>query len=569
MKINKNIGRFLKQLVKNPEKIEFLGYMKNNEIQSVSIEDLKTHYDKPDELSGYLRSMQQLGLVEKQVIDQVPYYTYSPQDVEFENLLDRFYKNYSTAKEIFYKKAENDFYEKSVDIRKDKEILDQQVKDLEIFTSVSEEVQKIYRLDELFTKIPEYCVDKMEFESAELYVVRDGVPQLITAKYADNSQENLNYDEFNANLVNDKKHLDSFKESSKMGLPLSTTASDTSKDEVKHNVIITTIIEDNKPSMYIEVGYGVKHRRVTDRDINRVAVFSNTIQIALSTVRLFDELERKVQQRTSELNKANSALQMSNQKMEEINKEMLRELKVASGIQSSMIPKEFPDYPNVRIGALWKSMTEVSGDYYDVIPIPGKKKIGFLVADVSGHGVPAALITTMAKVSFTSHSQTAPNTAVVCDEANKEIYASLGDIGFYLTAFFGIFDSKTNELQFTNAGHQYGIWQHGKDGKLDQLTSAGFFIGSFDEVEYGHETIVLEKGDKVMFFTDGIVEARNPEGEFYEEDRLDKFFEVNKELPADEFVQKLFDEVEEFCNGRPPNDDRTVLVIECTGDPTG
>ena len=319
------------------------------------------------------------------------------------------------------------------------------------------------------------------------------------------------------------------------------------------------------------MGYGIDHKRVTDRDINRMAVFTSNISIALSTVRLFDELDKKVQQRTEELNKASKTLRASNEKMEIINKEMQRELTVASNIQSSMIPKDFPEYPNVKIGAAWYSMTEVSGDYYDIIPIEAKKKIGFLVADVSGHGVPAALITTMAKVSFSSHSQTEENTADVCKKANIEIYESIGDIGFYLTAFFGIFDASTNQLQFTNAGHQMGIWQHGKDGSLDEITSEGFFIGSFEEAEYGYSTITLEKGDKVMFFTDGIVEARNPEGEFYEDDptRLPDFFKRNKDLGAEEFVKKLIEEVETFANGRPPNDDRTILVIECTGDPIG
>lgn len=570
-KVKNKILNFLKQLVKSPERIEFLAYIKENNIQSVSLTELKEHFERPDELKDYLKSMVKLGLLNKQIIDQENYYSYNPTDAEVEDTINRFYKNYTTAKNIFYKKAEQDFYEKSRDIRKDKEVLDEQVKDLEIFTSVGEEVQKIFRLDELFEKVPHFCIEYLGFESAEVYMKQDDDQvKLISLEYSDGSHEHIDIDEFNVELNKNKAQLDQFKQVEKELSFLVSKAVDNNLKHIKNEIIITKIIEEEQITGYILAGYGDKHRRMTDRDTSRMAVFNNTISIALSTVRLFDELDKKVQQRTEELNKANSTLKLSNQKMEAINKEMQRELKVASSIQTSMIPKEFPKYPNVKLGAVWQSMTEVSGDYYDVIPIPSKKKIGFLVADVSGHGVPAALITTMAKVSFGSHSQTAKNTAEVCDHANKEIYESLGDIGFYLTAFFGIFDARTNELMFTNAGHQMSIWQHAKTGELELITSPGFFIGSFDEVEYGYNTITLEKGDKVMFFTDGIVEARrDPDGEFYEEERLNEFFHKNKDLHADEFAKKLFEEVEEFCNGRPPNDDRTIMVIECTDDPMG
>ncbi len=567
---NKEILDFLKSLITDPDKIEFFAYIKENEIQSVSIEELKEKYEKPEELPEFMDLMVKLDFVDKQIIDRLPYYSWNPKNPQSQELLERFYKNYTTAKNIFYKKAERDFYEKSTDIRKDKEILDAQVKDLEIFTNVGEAVQKIYRLDQLFQKIPEFCVDLLDFQSAEFYIIEDGIPKLISAKYEDGSEQNMDYKEFNEKLQNNSQHLNTFKQANEELSFLITKAEYSQNKAVKNEVIITKIIEDEKTSGYIEVGYGEQHKRIVDRDTNRITIFTNTISIALSKVRLFDELDKKVQQRTEELNKANDELQGSINKMEEINKEMKRELKVASNIQAGIVPKQFPYYPNVNVGAKLQSMAEVSGDYYDFIPISKSKKIGFLVVDVSGHGVPAALITTMAKVSFGSHSQTSPNTAEVCKKSNSEIYEAIGDIGFYLTAFFGIFDARTNELQYTNAGHQMALWHHKKTNKLEQITSDGFFIGSIDEADYGYETIKMEKGDKVMFFTDGIVEARrDPDGEFYEEERLNQFFFDNKNLSGSEFAEKLNNEVEEFCNGRPPNDDRTIIVIECIDDPLG
>ncbi len=567
---NKELLDFLKTLITDPDKIEFFAYIKENDIQSVSIQELYQHYEKTEDLEEFMDVMVELGFIDKQIIDQMPYYSWTPSDAQAQVLLEKFYENYTIAKNIFYKKAERDFYEKSTDIRRDKEILDAQVKDLEVFTDVGEAVQKIYKLEELFTKIPEFCVDLLDFQSAELYVIENETPKLVTAKYSDGSEQNLDFKEFNEQLKSDSEHLKVFKQANKEMSFLITKANYSKNKNVKNEVIITKIIEDEKISGYIEVGYGEQHKRIVDRDTDRITIFTNTISIALSKVRLFDELDKKVQQRTEELNKANTELQGSISKMEEINKEMKRELKVASNIQAGIVPKQCPYYPNVNVGAKWQSMTEVSGDYYDFIPIENTKKIGFLVVDVSGHGVPAALITTMAKVSFGAHAQTSPDSADVCKHANMEIYEAIGDIGFYLTAFFGIFDARTNELQYTNAGHQMALWHHKKTDSLEQITSDGFFIGSIDQADYGYETIKMEKGDKVMFFTDGIVEARrDPDGEFYEEERVHKFFHANQDLSGKEFAEKLFNEVEKFCNGRPPNDDRTIIVIECTDDPLG
>ncbi len=565
----KSILNFLRMLITNSERIKFFAYIKEQNIQNVSFEELIHHYDRPEELKSFLRTMIKLSLLDEQIIDQVSYFSYNPKDPDYEELLERFYKNYVTAKNIFYIKAEKDFYEKSSDIRKDKEILDSQVEDLAIFTKIGEEVQKIHKLDELFKKVPQYCIDLLGFDSAEFYIIKDDMPALVSANYRDGSHAKLNIDQFNEELSKDKVHVKEFVQSEREIAPHVVKATYSKNKEMKSEAIICKIVEEGKTTGYLEVGYGQQHKRIVDRDTNRVSVFTSTVSIALSTVRLFDELEKKVQERTEELNKMNRTLQQNIGKLEEINKEMKRELTVAANIQSGIIPKKFPKYPNIRLGAIWQSMTEVSGDYYDIIPITAAKKIGFLVVDVSGHGVPAALITTMAKVSFSAHSQTEESTAVICKQANKEIYDSIGDIGFYLTAFYGIFDARYNLLQFTNAGHQMALWQHAKDGRLEEVTSEGFFIGSIEEAEYGYNSIVLEKGDKVMFFTDGIVEARNPEGDFYEEERLHSFFTRNKDLPADEFTRLLFEEVEKFCNGRPPNDDRTVLLIECTGDPIG
>jgi sigma-B regulation protein RsbU (phosphoserine phosphatase) len=298
--------------------------------------------------------------------------------------------------------------------------------------------------------------------------------------------------------------------------------------------------------------------------MNKLEVFLNTVSLAFASVRLFEGLEEKVRQRTAQLNKANEEAKELNRKLEEVNKEMKRERKVASQIQQAIVPKVMPKEEAMKIGYFWVPMTEVSGDYFDVISIGGGK-YGILIADVSGHGVPSALITTMAKIAFINHSKPDVTTAEICTLVNKEIYAALGDIGFYLTAFYGIFDVNTRDFVFTNAGHQPSYWYQKSTDQIVELDSPGFFIGSFDGAEYGHNTVTLEAGDKVIFFTDGIVEARNQAGEFFEDQRLRDFIRKHKNTGASEMANGLINYVEEFAEGRSANDDRTAVILEVAG----
>lgn len=301
----------------------------------------------------------------------------------------------------------------------------------------------------------------------------------------------------------------------------------------------------------------------TAERIEMLKMMSSQIAISIENAELYTKLddynktlEEKVKQRTKELNKMNEELT-------NINQQLLRELEMAQRVQMSIIPKDkdFPDRKELAFGSDYSSMESIGGDLYDVIRV-GRNGYGFLMADVSGHGVPAALITAMAKVSFNSNTNWGSDTATVCDLVHQEIYNLIGDLEYYLTAYYCILNLETGELQYTNCAHHPAVLYRSDTKEIIQLDTDGFFIGAFEESMYETKKIILSKGDRLLLFTDGIIEARNEDDLFYGYDRLMTYIKENSHKNPEVFVNDLVKDVSAFCGTKPPDDDRAVLYIE-------
>lgn len=269
-----------------------------------------------------------------------------------------------------------------------------------------------------------------------------------------------------------------------------------------------------------------------------------------------ETLEVLVDKRTQQLNTANIELSRKN-------KELLKELTMAQRVQQSLIPKEtdFPVHTEFKISASYASMTSVGGDIYDIIKIE-EQIYGILMADVSGHGVPAALITAMAKVAFNNNAKPRLSSAQICENVNKELYTFIGDSEHYLTAFFAILDLRTGIIQFTNAGHHPALLFNPQSNDIRKLDTHGFFIGIMEDAKYETGFTELSPDDKILFFTDGIIEARNPREEFYEYERLYDYILRKADAGVKTFVEDLVREINEFCQTKPADDDRALLMIE-------
>jgi len=266
-----------------------------------------------------------------------------------------------------------------------------------------------------------------------------------------------------------------------------------------------------------------------------------------------ENLEEMVKERTAELHKANLR--------------MKRDLDIARTVQFAILPRTMPVTEDYAIAAWMTPMLETSGDYYDIIEVD-EETTGMLVVDVSGHGIPSALITMMAKTSFSNFAKRPElSTGEICRLVNTIIHNALGDIGFYLTAFFVKVNVRTMVMEYTNAGHHKAIRYNKRTDTLEELDADGFFIGSVEDVVYETKSVRLEKDDRVLIFTDGIVEARDDSGEFFEEKRLFAFIRRHRDLDARGFVHGLMAEVTAFYKEASPNDDRTVMVFDVFSSP--
>jgi sigma-B regulation protein RsbU (phosphoserine phosphatase) len=238
------------------------------------------------------------------------------------------------------------------------------------------------------------------------------------------------------------------------------------------------------------------------------------------------------------------------------------ELKVVADIQRSLLPVELPRIPNMDLAAHYQTSRRAGGDYYDFFPLPNDQW-GILIADVSGHGTPAAVL--MAITHSIAHSYPGPPTppGQMLNYVNYHLasrYSRQSDT--FVTAFYGIFDPPKRSLIYACAGHNPPRRKRCAGGGISSLEGVqGIPLGISLEQKYRDRTELLQPGDQVIFYTDGITEATNPAGEMFGLQRLDAVLQDCRE-DASDLLGAVLGAVEGFTQGRPPADDRTLLVAK-------
>lgn len=267
-------------------------------------------------------------------------------------------------------------------------------------------------------------------------------------------------------------------------------------------------------------------------------------------------LERKVDDRTKELNMANRELRRKQDIIDD-------EMKMAERVQVTMVPRgtNLPVVKGLEFGTLFKPMEIIGGDIYDIIRID-HTHYGFLIADVSGHGVPSALVTAMLKTTYAYNAKPGRKISDITRSVNEEMFKLIGDVEQYFTAFFGIMDLENRIFSFSNTGHHPVLMYRPATGEVTALTTEGIIGGKFTNVDFKQDEQPFDTGDSFLFYTDGILEAMNADEEHYGNQRLKDFMRIQRHLKADEFVQALYTDLEIYCEGAPADDDRTLLYVK-------
>jgi phosphoserine phosphatase RsbU/P len=238
------------------------------------------------------------------------------------------------------------------------------------------------------------------------------------------------------------------------------------------------------------------------------------------------------------------------------------ELETARQIQLSILPHSIPKLADLDIAAQYLPMTSVAGDFYDFIQIDDKH-IGILIADVSGHGLPSALIASMLQVALTGQAGHATEPAKVLLGLNRALCGKFTQN--FVTAAYVYVDLEKNLMRYAGAGHPPMLQWRNSIGKTAQILENGLLLGMFGEASYEALEFPLEPGDRYMLYTDGILEAANSAQEQFGADRLMSFMKNRKHLEAEPFSQTLLDDLAGWSNqavGQGQQDDITLLVID-------
>lgn len=235
-----------------------------------------------------------------------------------------------------------------------------------------------------------------------------------------------------------------------------------------------------------------------------------------------------------------------------------KELDVARTIQLSILPAEFPRSENFRVEARYVPMRSVAGDFYDFI-VANDTQAGVLIADVSGHGVPAALIASMVKLAATSQRAQAADPSGLLSGMNT---ALLGNTqSQFVTAAYVHLDSESRELLYSAAGHPPMLLL--RQGRVQKIEENGLVLAAFEFAKYTNAAHPLEPGDRLLLYTDGIIEASDASGEFFGLEALSDLLRQTSGLPPSEVADRIIASVGQWAVSQ--DDDLTVLVCDYVG----
>jgi sigma-B regulation protein RsbU (phosphoserine phosphatase) len=269
----------------------------------------------------------------------------------------------------------------------------------------------------------------------------------------------------------------------------------------------------------------------------------------------FSKLDRQILDALA----ADAASILDNARLVERERERQRleqEIGIARDIQQALLPRDFREYPHLTVTGFNLPCLSVGGDYFDVFPL-SDNRTAFLLADVSGKGLGAALLTTMLQGAI-SGMTLGTDPARVLNHVNRFL-CSHAEVGRYATMFFGILDDQGN-LEFINAGHPSPILI--RNGVCDEAFSEGSFpVGLIPEAEYVASHLKLEPNDTLVLFSDGVTEAMDPSEDLYGVPRLCKILQGHVDTPLADIQKLVLESVETFTRGGSQGDDLTLLMV--------
>lgn len=285
--------------------------------------------------------------------------------------------------------------------------------------------------------------------------------------------------------------------------------------------------------------------KITDGDLDEVVDIKDSIE--------FDQLSNDI----------NSTVNTLKQHIKSAEERIDAELAFAKAIQTSVLPSEFPPFPDRKEFDIWAGMAtakEVGGDFYDFFFVDDDKLV-FLVADVSDKGIPAAMFMMISKTIIKSYAESGLPLVDVIEFTNKQLCGN-NKTNMFVTVWIAMIDLKNNTLEYVNAGHNPpGIKRN--NGRFELLVSKpGFVVAGLPEAKYTSEIVKLNSGDELFLYTDGLTEATNKDVEQYSEKRLLNVLNKTIGMSAEQTCDMVKDDVDSFVGEASQFDDITMLSFK-------
>lgn len=241
-----------------------------------------------------------------------------------------------------------------------------------------------------------------------------------------------------------------------------------------------------------------------------------------------------------------------------------RELQVVAEIQRGLLPTTLPKVPGLTMAAAYETSRRAGGDYYDFFELPDGK-LGIFIADVSGHGTPAAVV--MAITHSLAHAFPGPvqPPGHLLSYVNRKLASGVTPPGTFVTAFYAIYDPATRTLEYASAGHPGPRWWRAGSARPVALTGgASLPLGIIGDADYEHASQTFSPGDVLLMYTDGITEAFSPSGEMLGNERLDDLIVAGANEGPKELLNRIMAAVDRFTSPKKAEDDRTMIAMQFT-----
>jgi serine phosphatase RsbU (regulator of sigma subunit) len=267
-----------------------------------------------------------------------------------------------------------------------------------------------------------------------------------------------------------------------------------------------------------------------------------------------------VQSDITELKETKDRLEVANHELERFRRDITQQIEQARMAQAFLLPREMPHSNRLRVVSKYVPMARIGGDFLDVVRLRGDA-YGFLVADVTGHGIHAALLAFMSAMAFKSAAPRHLSTERVMRAVNRALYGKFHD-AYFVTMFYAIVDLEAQSLVYTQAGNPPALLVRRRTGEVIPLETPGTVIGLLPAPSLEEARIPLEPGDKVVFYTDAIVEAANPDGETLDVTGLRSFMARHSDLPIQALVERIYALGREHGGRDSYDDDFTLVGLE-------